>query len=115
MAVGQHCCDRPGLAYITEQSIACVVPISITGAQDLLGGGKTPVKIEFHAPIAAPHKAHKSARRSIFDAYGETAMARIAAGLPDAQRGRFAIEQEAQAPALAVSGFTFHAQELRGG
>ena len=42
-------------------------------------------------------------------------MARIAAGLPDAQRGRFANEQEAQAPAVAVSGFTFHAQELRGG
>lgn len=106
---------RPGLAYIAEQSGACVVPVSITGAQDLLGGGKTPVKIEFHAPIAAPHKAHKSARRSVLDAYGETVMAAIAAGLPDAQRGRFATDPQARAAALAVSEFPFHAQELRGG
>ena len=76
---------------------------------------QTTVKIEFHAPIAAPHKAHKSPRSSNLHAYGETVMAAVAAGLKDAKRGRFATYAKAQAAALAVSEFPFHAQDLRSG
>ncbi|NCF77654.1 MAG: hypothetical protein GWP45_10725 [Proteobacteria bacterium] len=107
---------RPGLAYIAEQSQASVVPISITGAEELLGGPRRPVKIEFHPAMAPPQVfGGGKARRAELDAYGDHVMAQIATGLPDPQRGKFSTDAQAREAALAVSDFPFHAEELRGG
>lgn len=106
---------RPGLAYLSEKSRAPVVPISITGAENLLGGGKAPVIVAFHAPLPPPAapKAGR-ARRLALDEFGEKVMEAIANGLPDAQRGKFSTDPEARAAALAVSDFPFHTPEMRG-
>jgi 1-acyl-sn-glycerol-3-phosphate acyltransferase len=107
---------RPGLAYIAEQSQASVVPISITGAEELLGGPRRPVKIEFHPAMAPPQVfGGGKARRAELDAYGDHVMAQIATGLPDPQRGKFSTDAQAREAALAVSDFPFHAEALRGG
>ena len=107
---------RPGLAYIAEQSQASVVPISITGAEELLGGPRRRVKIEFHPAMAPPQiSGGGKARRAELDAYGDHVMAQIATGLPDPQRGKFSTDAQAREAALAVSDFPFHAEELRGG
>jgi 1-acyl-sn-glycerol-3-phosphate acyltransferase len=107
---------RPGLAYIAEHSQASVVPISITGAEELLGGPRRPVKIEFHPAMAPPQVfGGGKARRAELDAYGDHVMAQIATGLPDPQRGKFSTDAQAREAALAVSDFPFHAEELRGG
>lgn len=107
---------RPGLAYIAAQSQARVVPISITGAERLLGGPRQSVKVEFHPAMAPPQASGGGmARRAQLDAYGEQVMAQIATGLPDWQRGQFSTDAAARAAALAVSDFPFHAEALRGG
>lgn len=107
---------RPGLAFIAKKSQASVVPVSITGAEDLLGGPKRPVKIEFHSAIAPPQTGGRGkVRRAELDAYGDQIMAQIATGLPDRQRGKFSTEPAAREAALAVSDFPFHTEELRGG
>ena len=106
---------RPGLAYIAEQSAAQVVPISITGAEDLIGGPKRPVRIAFHPPLAAPVITSKRTRRQALDAFGDEVMSVIAQGLPNAQRGKFSSDADARAAALAVSDFPFHSDEMRGG
>ena len=107
---------RPGLAYIAAQSQARVVPISITGAERLLGGPRQRVKVEFHPAMAPPQASGGGmARRAQLDAYGEQVMAQIATGLPDWQRGQFSTDAAARAAALAVSDFPFHAEALRGG
>ena len=107
---------RPGLAYIALQSQASVVPISITGAEDLLGGPRRGVKIQFHPAMAPPQASvGGKARRAELDAYGDQVMAQIATGLPEGQRGKFSTDSAARDAALAVSDFPFHAEELRGG
>ena len=107
---------RPGLAYIALQSQACVVPISITGAEDLLSGPRREVKIQFHPAMAPPRASvGGKARRAELDAYADQIMAQIAMGLPDGQRGKFSTNSVARDAALAVSDFPFHAEELRGG
>ena len=106
---------RPGLAYIAEQSGAQVVPISITGAEDLIGGPKRPVSIAFHTPLASPVITSKRTRRQALDAFGDQVMSVIAQGLPDAQRGKFSSDADAREAARAVSDFPFHRAEMRGG
>ena len=107
---------RPGLAYIAMQSQASVVPVSITGAEDLLGGPRRGVKLQFHPAMAPPQTSVAGkARRAELDAYGDEVMAQIAAGLPDWQRGKFSTDPAARKAALAVSDFPFLAEELRGG
>ena len=54
---------RLGLAYIANQSGAQLVPISITGAEDLISGPKRVVSIAFHTPLAAPVVTSKRTRR----------------------------------------------------
>ena len=106
---------RPGLAYIAEQSAAQVVPISITGAEDLIGGPKRPVRIAFHPPLAAPVITSKRTRRQALDAFGDEVMSVIAQGLPNAQRGKFSSDADAREAALAVSDFPFQSDAKRGG
>jgi 1-acyl-sn-glycerol-3-phosphate acyltransferase len=106
---------RPGLAYIAEQSGARVVPISITGAEDLIGGPKRPVRIAFHPPLAAPVVSSKRTRRQALDAFGDEVMSVVARGLPNMQRGKFSSDADAREAALAVSDFPFHSDEMRGG
>lgn len=106
---------RPGVAYLAAQSGAVVVPISICGATDLLGNGKSPVSLQFHPPMAAPVITSRgTARRAALDAYGEEVMAVIASGLPDAQRGMFSSDADAREAALAVSDYPFHEESMRG-
>ena len=106
---------RPGLAYIAERSGAPVVPISITGAENVIGGPRQPVRVKFHPPLAAPVITDKSARRETLDAFGNEVMSVIAQGLPDAQRGKFSSDPQARQAALAVSDFPFLNDEMRGG
>lgn len=106
---------RPGLAYLAAKSGAPVVPISIIGAENLIGGEKQPVKIIYHSPVPAPViTASGHARREQLDAFSHEIMARIASGLPDAQRGIHSTCPEARAAAEAVSEYPFDAPELRG-
>ena len=106
---------RPGLAYIAEQSGAPVVPISITGAENVIGGPRRPLRIEFHPPLTAPVIMDKSGRREALDAFGDEVMSVIAQGLPDAQRGKFSSDPGARQAALAVSDFPFLSDDMRGG
>ena len=106
---------RPGLAYIAEQSSAPVVPISIIGAENVIGGPRRPLSIEFHPRLTAPVIMDKSGRREAPDAFGDEVMSVIAQGLPDAQRGKFSSDPGARQAALAASDFPFHSDEMRGG
>ena len=106
---------RPGLPFIAEKSGASVVPVSISGAENVLGGPRRTLAIRFHPPVAPPTIDRGSPRRAQLDAYGENIMSIIASGLPDAQRGRFSSDPDARAAALAVSDFPFHGEHLRGG
>ncbi|MEZ5946000.1 MAG: lysophospholipid acyltransferase family protein [Hyphomonas sp.] len=106
---------RPGLAFLALHSGAQVVPVSIAGAENLLGGKKQPVKVIFHPPVAAPQIAETGiGRRQALDAYGSKIMSMIAMGLPDSQRGLYSNDPEARAAAEAVSDYPFHLPELRG-
>ena len=106
---------RPGLAYIAEQSSAPVVPMSIIGAENVIGGPRRPLSIEFHPRLTAPVIMDKSGRREALDAFGDEVMSVIAQGLPDSQRGKFSSDLGARQAALAVSDFPFHSDEMRGG
>lgn len=106
---------RPGLAYLASKSGAPVIPISIIGAENLIGGEKQPVKIIYHEPIPAPViTASGHARREQLDEFSQKIMARIASGLPDEQRGMHSSSPEARAAAEAVSAYPFDTPELRG-
>lgn len=106
---------RPGLGFIAQQASAPVVPISICGAENLLGGQKQPVTVIFHPSVAPPQTTLKGkARRAELDAYSDVIMAQIARGLPDAQRGKFASAPDARAAAEAVSAYPFDAPDMRG-
>lgn len=106
---------RPGLAYIASKSGAPVVPISIIGAENLIGGKKQPVKIIYHEPVPAPIITGSGrARREQLDVFSTEIMARIASGLPDDQRGMHSTCPEARAAAEAVSAYPFDAPHLRG-
>lgn len=106
---------RPGMAFIASKSGAPVIPISIIGAENLLGGKKSPVKIIFHKPVPAPQiETSGRARREALDIFSQTVMARIASGLPDDQRGMHSTCPDARAAAEAVSAYPFDAPELRG-
>jgi 1-acyl-sn-glycerol-3-phosphate acyltransferase len=106
---------RPGLAFVAEKSGASVVPVSISGADKVLGGPKQPLHIQFHPPVPPPRVVDRASRRQQLDAYGDKIMSVIAQGLPQAQRGRFSSDPEARAAAEAVSAFPFTDPELRGG
>ena len=106
---------RPGLAYIAEQSVAPVVPISIAGAENVIGGSRRPLRIEFHPPLVAPVIMDKSRRREARDAFDDEVMSVIAQGLPDAQRGKFSSDPGARQATPAASDFPFHSDEMRGG
>ena len=80
---------RPGLAYIAEQSGGPVLPISIAGAENVIGRSRRPLRIEFHPPLVAPVIMDKSRLREALDAFDDEVMSVIAQGLPDAQRGKF--------------------------
>ena len=54
---------RSGLADIAEKNGAPVVQISITGAENVIGGPRRPFRIEFHPPLTAPVIMDKSGRR----------------------------------------------------
>ena len=54
------------------------MPISITGAEDLIGGPKRPVRIAFHTPLAAPVITSKTTRRQALDAFDDEVMSVIA-------------------------------------
>ena len=95
---------RPGLAYIAEQSGAPVLPISIAGAENLIGGSSRRLRIEFHLPLVAQVIMDKSRRREALDAFDDEVMSVIAQGSPDAQRGKFSSDPGARQAALAVSG-----------
>lgn len=106
---------RPGLAFLALHSGAPVVPVSICGADTLLGGKKQPVSVQFHPPIPAPViTATGALRRTAIDAYGREVMALIAGGLPDAQRGAYSSSSDARAAAEAVSAYPYDAPEMRG-
>ncbi len=106
---------RPGLAFLAYHSRAPVVPISIIGAETLLGGSKQSVGVTFHPPIPAPTTSAKGReKRAALDAYSQIIMAAIAAGLPDSQRGMFSTNADARQAAEAVSAFPFHAADMRG-
>jgi len=106
---------RPGIAYLAAHSETPVVPVSIIGAEDLLGWPRTPVKVIYHPPIPAPQiKAKGTAKREALDAYGDEIMAVIASGLPEAQQGKFSTCPDARAAALAVSAFPFEQDHMRG-
>ena len=106
---------RPGLAYLATKSGAPVVPISIIGAENLIGGEKRPVKIIYHKPLQAPViTATGTARRKALDEFSQEIMCYIASGLPDNQRGMFSSSEQARAEAEAVSAYPFDAPELRG-
>ena len=104
-----------GLAYIAEQSGAQVVPISVTGGEDLIGGPTRVVSIAFHMPLAAPVITSKRTRHQALDAFGDEVMSVIVQGLPDAQRDKFASDADASELARVVSDFPFHREEMRGG
>ena len=101
---------RPGLAYIAEQSGAPVMPISIVGAENVIGGSRRPLRIEFHPPLAALLIMEREA----LDALDDEVMSVIAQGSPDAQRGKFSSDPGARQAALAASA-SFHSDEMRGG
>lgn len=106
---------RPGLAFLALHSGAPVVPVSIRGAETLLGGRKLPVRVTFHPPLAPPQIEWTGrARRRALNAYGEGVMAVIAEGLPDCQRGAYSTDPDARAAAEAVSAYPFHEPGMRG-
>lgn len=106
---------RPGLAFLALHSGAPVIPVSITGSVTLLAKPREAVGVQFHPAISPPMiSATGRAKRLALDAFSETVMASVAAGLPDAQRGRYAADPAARIAAEAVSAFPFHAPEMRG-
>ena len=105
---------RPGLAYIAEQSGSPILPISIAGVENVIGGSRRRLRIEFHPPLVAQVIMDKSCRREALDAFDEEVMSVIAQGLPDAQRGKFSSDPGARQAALAASDFPFHSDEIRG-
>ncbi len=106
---------RPGVAYLASHSGAPVVPVSIIGAETLLGWPRTPVKVIYHPPIPAPVIGVKGvAKREAIDAFGDQIMAVIASRLPEAKQGKFSACPDARAAALAVSAFPFEQDHMRG-
>ena len=106
---------RPGMSYLAHKARAPIVPVSIAGATELLGGPRKPVSVSFHPPIAAPEiDARGRARRLALDAFSREVMATIASGLPIDRQGEFSPDPDARAAALAVSDFPFDAPGMRG-
>ena len=91
------------------------MPISIAGAENVIGGSRRPLRIEFHPLLVASVIMDKSRRREALDAFDDEVMLVIAQGLPDAQRGKFSSHPGARQAALAASDFPFHSDEMRGG
>ncbi|MEL6474279.1 MAG: lysophospholipid acyltransferase family protein [Pseudomonadota bacterium] len=106
---------RPGAAFIAIHTGAPIVPVSITGAVGFLGKQSRKASVTFHPAILPPSTTLTGrARRVALDAFGDEIMARIASGLPDADRGKFSSCPEARAAAEAVSAYPFDAPEMRG-
>ncbi|MEM9938763.1 MAG: lysophospholipid acyltransferase family protein [Pseudomonadota bacterium] len=106
---------RPGLAFLAAQNGTPVVPITIIGAEKLLGWPRTDVTVIYHEPIAAPViKSTGPAKRAEIDAFGDEIMAAIASALPEAQQGKFSACPDARAAAEAVSAFPFEQAHMRG-
>ena len=106
---------RPGMAFLAHKAQVPIVPVSITGATELLGKPRGPVAVTFHVPIPPPEIAVKGvARRAALDAFGRQVMAVIASGLPEHAQGEFSPCERARAAAAAVSEFPFNAPAMRG-
>lgn len=106
---------RPGMAYLAVKSRAPIVPVSIIGADSILGGGEGPARIIYHPPLTPPEMTSRGReRRDALDAFSRDVMAVIASGLPDDQRGEFSSCPDARAAAEAVSEFPFDDPEMRG-
>ncbi|GAB5458639.1 MAG: lysophospholipid acyltransferase family protein [Henriciella sp.] len=106
---------RPGVAYLSARSDTPVIPVSIIGAETLLGWPRSPVKVIYHPPIKAPDITAKGpAKRAAIDAFGDQIMAAIASALPEAQQGKFSACPKARAAAMAVSAFPFEQAHMRG-
>ncbi|MDJ0919998.1 MAG: lysophospholipid acyltransferase family protein [Henriciella sp.] len=106
---------RPGLAFLSAQNATPVIPITIIGAENLLGWPRTDVTVIYHEPIAAPViNTTGQAKRAEIDAFGEVIMAQIASALPEDQQGKFSASPEARAAAEAVSAFPFEQAHMRG-
>lgn len=106
---------RPGVAYLSARSDTPVIPVSIIGAETLLGWPRTVVKVVYHPPITAPNITVKGpAKRAAIDAFGDQIMAAIASALPENQQGKFSACPKARAAALAVSAFPFEQAHMRG-
>lgn len=106
---------RPGMAFLAASSGACVVPVSIEGAEHVLTNTRAPLRVTYHAPVTAPIVTTRGrARRADLDVFGTEIMARIAEGLPDDLRGAYSTSPEARAAADAVSAYPFHQPEMRG-
>jgi len=106
---------RPGVAFLAASSGARVVPVSIAGAEHVLTKKRAPLRVTYHAPVAAPVVTQKGrARRAALEDFGAEIMARIADGLPDDLRGAHSTCPKARAAAEAVSAYPFHAPEMRG-
>ena len=89
--------------------------MSSTGAENVIGGPRLPLRIEFHPPLTAPVTMNKTVGGEALDAFDDEVMSVIAQGLTDAQRGKFSSDPGARQAALAVSDFPFHSDEMRGG
>jgi len=106
---------RPGVAYLAAHSETPVIPVSIIGAEDLLGWPRTVVKVIYHPPLPAPVIEEKGlAKREAIDAFGDQVMAVIASALPEEQQGKFSSCPKARAAAEAVSAFPFEQDHMRG-
>lgn len=106
---------RPGMAYLAIESGAPIVPVSIIGAEKLLGWPRSPVQVIYHPPITAPVITAKGqAKRAAIDSFGHEVMRVIASKLSKAQQGAFSTCPDARAAAEAVSAFPFEQDHMRG-
>ncbi|MEM6666611.1 MAG: hypothetical protein AAF638_09425, partial [Pseudomonadota bacterium] len=103
------------MAYLSANSGAPVVPVSIEGAEHVLTGKRESLRVTYHPPVAAPVITSRGReRREELDDFSTGIMAEIAKGLPDDLRGAFSSSSEARAAAEAVSAYPFDTPEMRG-
>ena len=110
---------RGGLGYITMESGARIVPVGLTGFENLFRQWRPKLVIAIGEPLEMdlPENSQSLShgeRRESYEAIGEQVMRAIAAQLPEHYHGVYSQDVESRKAAQEVSAYPFDRADMRG-